>query len=365
MTSAAEPQPAGSPAASPADGPSPCTVDDLADLERFQLRMYGAGARQLEAGRTRWLFADNPCRDGEALCLWIFRRFGEIVAARGSIPFVLQVGDEGVSASWSVDVVADPQVRGTGVADELSRSARRPFRVVCGLDLSEAGYRFALRQGFTDLGMMPLQFWLADWRTFDRCFPTSRRLTRSVRPLARFLTAVTWSACRVRALGTRLEAVDRFDRRVDDVWSDASAAYPVVARRDATWLGWRFDAHPRRDEYRRFYLTRRARVVGYVVIRSSAWNGLPAVEVVDYLAAPRSLAALFAGVAAVGRREGVAAVLCSTLNRRGRTAFRSLGFVRRWSGTRFLAAVGAGDPVAPSVTDARQWFLTAADSDVD
>jgi hypothetical protein len=159
--------------------------------------------------------------------------------------------------------------------------------------------------------------------------------------------------------------IEEFDRQVDGLWEDVSPAYTVIGRRDATWLRWRFDQCPDKGSYRRYYLMAGDRVVGYLVLRPTEWNQEPTLTIVDYLAAPRDLAALFGRAVLVARRHRVTALRCHTLNYQAHFALRSLGFLRRGDGVRFLVYMSDTDLMREAVLNPNNWFLTAADSDVD
>ncbi len=142
----------------------------------------------------------------------------------------------------------------------------------------------------------------------------------------------------------------------------------MIGRRDTARLQWRFDQSPDRGDYSRFYLLRRGRPVGYVVVRATTWHEEKALKVVDYLAAPRHLGPLFAHTVRTARDEGVAILRCRTLNDRARATFRSLGFLRarHASRTHELAVhIDDRDPSRPLVSNPKNWFVTDADSDLD
>lgn len=343
-----------------------CTEADLPELRRFQERFHGDASPQADLGRTRWLFADNPRRPAEGPALWISRRAGEIVAVHGSIPFLLKVGEEHCRAAWSVDVAADPRVRGSGIPHQLADAARHGVRLTCGLGLSEAGYRFALRRGFADLGTMPLHVLVVDARRFVETFGRYNAAVRVALPLLLPLTWLARIVGRTGGTGTRLQPVAAFDHRADAVWREAASAYPVLTVRDATWLRWRFDEAPQRSDYQRYYLLDGERAVGYLVLReATVGDAMPVLEIVDYLAAPRHLRAVLVGAAEAARRRGAAAVLCRTQNHRARWRFRLLGWSRRPSHIRVVTRAAGSDPIGALVSDRRAWFLTAADSDID
>ncbi len=343
---------------------------DLVDLQRFQSRVFGRQSRQADPHRTRWLFLENPYKQPEQPALWIYRKKGEIVAVQGSIRFELKVLEERCLTGWGVDLMTDPLLRDTGIPYDFSRARHESgrqlqVRVACALGLSDDGYRYSLRRGFRHVGTMPVYLWVVDARHVAERLGVSRSSKWAVRMSLRIIASLARHRCRARSKGASLHPIDEFDRRVDDLWSDASSSYSVIPERTLTWLKWRFDQCPHRNEYRRFYLTDEKDVVGYLVLRSVKWKQQPALAVVDYLAAPRYLPTLLACATGVAGDERATVLLCRTLNVQAHPILRKLGFLRRKEGHQLLVRVSDEDPFAQLVRDPRLWFLTAADSDVD
>ena len=350
-----------------ADGTSACTAEDLEEVHEFQTKAHG-GTYALDTSRFSWLFGGSaPGSDASdgAFSFWITRRGGRIVGTIGSIPFHLKVGDRTLRAAWGVEFMILPEWRGTAVGEEITAERKRHLQVSCGLGMSEAGHRAASRRSSVDMGGMPLYTALLTPDAVIDLLRPHARLARAARPLAAIAAWLVGALCRLRSTGSRLASISEFDERADHLWRQASPAYPVLARRDAAWLRWRFDQCPDRRLYQRYYLTRRGRLAGYVVTRDTTWSERPALTVVDYFAAPRDLGALFATVVTSARRRGAGVVLCQTLIPRRAFSLRWVGLVRRRARTRSTVWTAEGEPLASLVSDPSNWFLTAADSDVD
>lgn len=362
------------------DGVVRCTAEDVAELREFQCSGHGGDHRIVDPARFSWLFEQNPCRDGDGdgtgdgrrdeggLAVWICRRDGEIVGTEGSIACDLKVDEEIYLGSWGIDLFVDPRVRGQGVAAALTEARRRTCRVSCGLGFSTQGYRHARRAGAGDVAAMSVYLHVVDAGCFFTGDVASRTLIRACRPLLGLAARIAARRCAHRSNGIEPVPIDAFDHRADELWHEAAPAYRVVSRRDATRLRWRFDQAPDRDRYLRFYCQDRDRIVGYLVLRAGTWHAQPVLTVVDYFVTPHATSALLATAAVIARRHGATALLCPTLNQRARNTFRSLGFVRlrRASrATRLTVFTRDGDPLVSVVRDPNNWFLTAADSDVD
>lgn len=345
------------------DGPSNCTDADLAAYRRFIARMLGEHDLRADNDFIRWIFDENPA--AEVRALWVYRRSGNIVASRASIPFELKAGESTYSAAWTVDVTADPSVRRSGVAYELASAAGHHICIRGGLSLSDDGYRFALRQGFVDVGRVTRYVCPINARSLRRRFETSRKGRWFVGPLISIGSRIVTVSSRVRRGGNRLSPVEEFDARSDTVWRNVSSSYEVISRRDLRWLRWRFDKSPEKDQYLRYYLTKNNDPHGYLVLRPIKWHGLLGLDIVDYLAAPRDLPSLFAWAIDVAKHEGAAVLRCTTLNAKGLWPLRSLGFTGRSSDTRFVVRIPDSKNQYEIVLDPASWFLTPADSDLE
>ena len=194
------------------------------------------------------------------------------------------------------------------------------------------------------------------------------RLLRATGPLIVAAGRVASLYCQTQSKEFCLVPIDAFDERVDEIWHDVSSAYLVMARRDAAWLRWRFDLCPDQREYRRFYLLDRKSVVGYLVLRAMMRYGESGLAVIDYLTAPNTLSGFFGCAVGAAREYGATTLLCRTLNSRARRKLRSLGLVRlkhESRSIRFTLSTPKQDPIARIVRDPDNWFLTAADCDLD
>ena len=347
------------------DGVSRCTVDEIDELLKFQTRVQPERSRPLDADRIRWFFGPNPSRSGDELSMWISRREGRIVGALGAVEAQLSVAGELVPAAWSVELLVDEEWRGTGVAEEVSVARQHALgdRATCALGISDAGHRFALRRGYVEMHPVATYIWIADASRLWHGAP--RALAGIARPIARVALGVARGLCRLRGRRAELVPFEHFDERADNLWRLLAPAYPVIARRDAAWLGWRFDACPDRADYQRYHLIVDGVTAGYVVLQPLLRGEERFLSVVDYLAQPRDLAALFGSVVLRAGASGAAGVECRSVHPAAIRALRSLGFVRRRrQDVRFMLLARAEDPHRSVLVDSG-WHVTAADSDLD
>ena len=348
--------------------------DDADDLASFQLDAFGPDTRQVDRDRDAWLFDANPCRSGgDGRDVWVCRRDGAIVGQQAEIPYDLQVGADAHRAAWGIDLMVEDawHMRGVGPALLATQLDEQP--IVTGLNMSDKGFALYERAGFLDLGVIPVYLRPLDVRGAVRLGGMPGPVRRAAPVLGPTLAAADRAAvAALRAAGVRLEAVDRFDERVDEVWAAAHAAagdQVVLARRDLTVVRWSIDQRPDRDVMRRHYLTRGGRTLGYVVVRPAGSAETPTAVVVDYLAPARWVAPLLltAGVAAA-HEGGAVALSAKTRNEPADRFLRAAGFVRRQRGAdepiRFMAWCRDPD-VADRLGDPARWFVTSADCDLE
>jgi len=343
---------------------------DRPALDAFQRDMFGTDAHQLAPGHFQWLFEEVPTPDPEGMQFWICKRNGAVVGQQGGIPFRLKVGTQLRGASWAIDLMVAPAWRLRGVGPALSETHAAVSEVSVGLGISDAAHRAYKSAGWIDLGGVPTYIRVIDPVQCVRVSHHDRALARAAALAGRpVVTAATMAfAGTAAARGLRLSEVERFDERVDALWPEASARFPVIAERSRDFLAWRFDRVPTAGRFRRFYLMQRGTPVGYLVLRQECWRGVPVGMVVDYLTKPGLSMAAFALLVEVARRDGMAALACRTLNPEIRKPLSMMGFLHKENGlntpTRLMVRPGAAaQDDAAVLADRRNWFVTAADSD--
>ncbi len=106
----------------------------------------------------------------------------------------------------------------------------------------------------------------------------------------------------------RIEVLERFDERTDDLWEAARRSFDVLTFRDADYLNWRF-ARPLAGPVTILGLTEGARVHAYAVVRRLGDRG----DLMDWLwtpAAESALPALLDAAMEHLRASGVRGVSC-------------------------------------------------------
>jgi hypothetical protein len=265
-----------------------------------------------------------------------------------------------------LDGAVDKLERGRGIFGSLVDSAVRHAPVAMVTECSEGARRVMIGRGWSDLGTLPLFVRLLDARALlaTRGHPTAgRTLGLMADTAAGALDGIALLAC--KRAGISLEMVERFDQRSDRIWQDLSPCYPLICRRDLTYLDWRFSRFPG-ARYCLFYLLRGGDAAGYAVLRFGVRGGLPAAYLVDFLCAPGLLSGLLTLCIELCRERGQSTLCCVHLSPVSVRPFLLRGFRPRDTGWPFLVYAGQVESDQRAILfDRTSWFLTAADSDLD
>ena len=339
---------------------------DKDELRRFQAEYFGPASRQCNDGYTEWLFEKNPHRNRDNAVFWVCKKDGVVVGQQASVPVVLKLSGVERRAAWGIDLMVHRAWRLKGVAPALSAEYENSENILLGLGMSSAAVRAYSRAGWRDMGR--LRFAVRPLNA-DACVEAMQGRARSARFVPGFLVSGSTRVAAGIAHGIgrySLEALHRFDERVDGVWSMSNNDYRILVKRDFASVRWRFDQFPEPERYERYYLTRQSAVVGYAVIRMDRWRGYTIGRVVDYLAPRRALCHLFSLVIEQMRIAGAVAVFVEELHHEARPALAMLGCFTAGAVTQFMLKVRP-EGAAPilDVIDPRHWFVTRGDSDSD
>src|SRR5690606_12721265 len=132
----------------------------------------------------------------------------------------------------------------------LLDTALAEFPIMGVMNMSLRGFALCQGLGFADLGVVPVYLRpldLAGAAAAGTLPGPVRRAAPVAGPALRAVDAAVVAA--LAAGGARLERVERFDERIDEVWQAArpTTAGAVMARRDLQAVAWSIDDRPDRD----------------------------------------------------------------------------------------------------------------------
>jgi GNAT superfamily N-acetyltransferase len=341
---------------------------DREALLDFRSKMLGLAAMQATPEYFRWQFEDNPHLGGQAPQVWIFRFNGEIIAQQANIPVRIKVAQDTYDGAWGVDLIVRPDWQQRGVGSLIALEASRGCKVAIGVSVSNQAAKAIQRLGWSELAMVPI--YLRPLRLGDvLALALSMPSIRSAGSIpGRLLGAIDRSVLEIALRLPRIEVerIAHFDERADDLWRSVAPHYNVICTRDRETLEWRFARHPISGRYAMYYVKRRGRPIGYVVIRMGTWQSMSCAFIVDYLCAPEHVVFVLSAALREAQKSGAAIAACTNLSASAERAFRMLGFIRRQSQCRMmLRTTGVDDRDARVLEDKESWFVTAGDSDLD
>ncbi|UCF19812.1 MAG: hypothetical protein JSU87_18185 [Gemmatimonadota bacterium] len=320
---------------------------------------------QESGARFSWLYHDNPAG---AARIWILKEpSGEPVGFTSGYPRAFWVDGEVVTALNCGDFSVAAGHRSLGPALMLRRPAK---------SLVDAGvYAFLYAHPLPAMLAVHRRVGHAQLSTMERwVYPLragailERRLGRG---LARLLAPVADSGLRARRIlqGTRgrrfdIQEVDDFSADYDDLDLELGQQYPVIGRRTASFLRWRFLRQP---AVAATVLEARRSVDGVLVGYLVSEPGVPTAKVRDMACIPglgveRALLLAAARRAAATGAQSLNVVVQKAFP--GTPALQSLGFWERDEEQATVSYGGAGFFGKARVEDVANWYMTIGDRDI-
>jgi len=210
----------------------------------------------------------------------------EIVGFVPTIPVELKCGGKRAKLFWGVDIYQGRKGLGVQMIKAML-NWRSCGDVTMGKGVSPLGYSIQRKLGWQDSifprvmvkPLRPNNIWLQ--------ITKNNALSEALGGLSKPLLSVHKAVTRIAApQDITVSQVKRIDSRFDRFWSAASKQHKTIVRRDAKYLGWRFDQHPK-HKYVKFVATRRGAMVGYMVCRlernSKSYKSMAIGFIVDFL----------------------------------------------------------------------------------
>jgi GNAT superfamily N-acetyltransferase len=342
---------------------------DLTETEAllsFMGKAYVGEPRKSEPAYWRWHYLESPYTSPDDLPLWVARSGERIVGHVAALPVDLKIGEESTRAIWMLDLVVDADYRGRGLGKGLMATAR-------------ASCPTQLTIGFNDLSAPVLRslkwFPLGGIHRYHRLLYPGDALggvsrLSPVRQLLNLAYAPFRPQPAALSDGLELREIKSFDASFDDLWQRARSQWPCAVRRSARYLEWQFMRQPgKKFDVLGLYL--KEKLAGYAVLffrkpeRVGSDARSPKAAITDLFYDEKS----FPGIVdellhvslrlALERRAG--SLVTDVLDVRVEERLRRLGFRHIKRSPQFMANASEYQDL---LYDARNWFLTRADSDI-
>jgi GNAT superfamily N-acetyltransferase len=201
------------------------------------------------------------------------------------IPIRVQVGEQAVVATLSLNTLTDEKFRGKGIFTKLAERvyadcAQRSLPFTYGFPNTNSYPGFLKKLRFKDLGNVPLLLLPLNWRRV-----ATVKTNAAVGFLAGVAGGIYMPLSRMfrgsAAPGITVKAIEGFDARWDAFWARNQRRFPVMVVRDRAYLNWRFVDIPIR-KYRILAAEGSEGPLGYMALRTTESFGLRAGFIIDF-----------------------------------------------------------------------------------
>ena len=341
------------------------TVADTDALLAFLREAYPDDPRKSDPAYWKWHYLENPYTHLDDVPLWVLEDAGRIVGQVATIPVTLKVGAAERRAIWILDFIVHENYRGQRWGRRLLDTAREHCRTMIALGINAGS-----------TGVLNSQKWAAmgSINRYHLLLNPGHALKElsGVRPLARAVN-LAYAPLRPRvgeqtADGVSVRVVEQFGADFDDLWQRAAAQWPCAVVRRAAYLDWQFAQQPGK-RYETLGLYAGGRLAGYVVLffrkPESSGAASPKVAISDLCYDARVefdvIDELLRAALDLALERRAGSLVTDVLDARVEERLVRRGF---WRIKRAPGFMVYSETELEVVNDARNWFLTRADSDV-
>ncbi|MEM1032232.1 MAG: hypothetical protein AAGN82_17925 [Myxococcota bacterium] len=260
--------------------------------------LSGAAADR-RADVFEWLAEHNPhARDETTYFVAVAPATGDVIAYIGRMPLDATWRGKPVRLYFGHDLYMHPEHRAQGAAGffttmKLYREVERSPGPVGLLWTSALNLEFQRRRNYVEVESLrlvkvldPVGRWAPQWR--GRAARWSKQWVR------RGWRSLEGGAARLRAAGLAIRPVTRFDERFDRLAERIAPTSPLVVKRDAAYLNWKYIDRPHHP-FVSFAVTQGDTLRGFVtLLETEGERGAdePEGTIADYAVAPGDGAAL-------------------------------------------------------------------------
>lgn len=259
------------------------TVEDKERIGRFLALAYKDIYPYRFPSRWTWEFEKNPFWNGSDLPVWLAELNGEIIGQTCEMIVPLWVRDKAIRAAWGVDYIVLPEYRRLGVGRRLQNAQTEHHDWFMALSMADVSRQVLLSLGFTEANSVHQLYRRIRLENESAyIFLKSKFSPHSILPrifkksgLISVMSAVynSWRQCQAlkRSLRKRapifsIKKVNRFGKESDELWSRLAPHYPMIVKRDSSYLNWKYVDQPEMP-YENYLAMKQGRALGTVVIR--------------------------------------------------------------------------------------------------
>lgn len=339
-------------------------IEDLVvDIWRKNLPAQAAASAGRVRGKFEWFYLRNPLRQGR---IWLIQKDGVPVGTAGVGFRRIKVLGREILSGVAADMAVDARHRVLGPALMLQRA-------VYGLAGSDVDVIYAMPNPGATAAMKRTGYKvIGGLCRYTRVLNPAGYLQNRIknRPLAGILSAAAIPAMRLASKetrvrtprGYRLTAVEKFDKRFDELWNKMSSGFRVIADRGADYLNWRFNECSSVTYQTLALIDDKDAVRGYVIYHRDG----DAVEMADlsYDGTGPVFDMLVSAFIKRMYKDGAASIFFSFF---GSSAIKQMiggfGFIKRADSVPFALAAGPDAGLEKEMKEEENWFLTSGDMD--
>lgn len=293
---------------------------------------------------------------------------GKIIGYVGRMPTVFRIiEDKEIQCFYSHDTFIHPDYRGKGIGAKLVKSqAATAGSFLVALWFNAPNHKAYQKAGWTDIqGLRPFHKHMrSDYFLSRRIKNKKIRKVLSL-TLDVLLKIIDLKSPKEEVNDVRVEEVDSFDERIDNLFEKASRTYSIIMARRSPLLNWKY-VKCLFKTYKKYIAVKDGEVIGYMISRISKEGDILNGTIVDFLVSredKHAFRALISNALNRFKKEGVHYVSILAPEFHFRKNLSEFGF--RASEVFLPFMVTNWEPLCAKefVTDIKNWFITFGDSD--
>lgn len=217
----------------------------------------------------KWKYFNNPA--GRHLTV-IAEFNGEIIGQLGAIPVIFNINGKEMIAIQEIDNAIIEKHRNFILYLKLANSLKNNLsaanaKISYGISINETSEIATTMFGKKIVSPIPRLAKVIDVKPFMQKKFNNKAILRQISHIINwFINKSNKNKFRLPP-GMQFRQIEGFDKRFDEFWEHFSSGYPIIVKRNADYLNWRYVNHPYKD-YKIFCLEDRTtkRLLGYIVL---------------------------------------------------------------------------------------------------